>query len=57
MDLWASLEHKLKYKSKYCTKCISDRLIKISDELYKIDQEMIELFNIEKEQQILSNGE
>lgn len=57
MDLWASLEHKLKYKSKYCTKCISDRLINISDELYKIDSEMIGLFNIEKEQQILIDGE
>ena len=57
MDLWASLEHKLKYKSKYCTKSISDRLINISNELYKIDKEMIELFNIEKEQRILVDGE
>ena len=57
MDLWASLEHKLKYKSKYCTKSVSDRLINISEELYKIDKEMIELFNIEKEQQILVDGE
>ena len=57
MDLWASLEHKLKYKSKYCTKSVSDRLINISEELYKIDKEMIELFNIEKEQRILVDGE
>lgn len=57
MDLWASLEHKLKYKSKYCTKSVSDRLINISEELYKIDKEMIELFKIEKEQHILVDGE
>jgi putative GTP pyrophosphokinase len=57
MDLWASLEHKLKYKNKYCPKNISDRLINISEELYKIDKEMIELFNIEKEQQLFVNGE
>ena len=30
MDLWASLEHKLKYKSEYCTESISDKLINIS---------------------------
>ena len=57
MDLWASLEHKLKYKSDYCTKSISDKLITISSELEKIDNEMLELFNIEKKQQLLLEGE
>lgn len=57
MDLWASLEHKLKYKSDYCTESISDKLINISTELNKIDEEMLELFNIEKKQQLLFKGE
>ena len=57
MDLWASLEHKLKYKSDYCTESISDKVINISGELKRVDEEMLELFNLEKEQQLLIEGE
>ena len=57
MDLWASLEHKLKYKSEYCTESISDKLINISSELHKIDEEMLELVNLEKKQQLFIEGE
>lgn len=57
MDLWASLEHKLKYKSNYCTESISDKLINISSELKRVDEEMLELFNLEKKQQLLIEGE
>lgn len=56
MDLWASLEHKLKYKSDYCTKQISDKLIAISNELNAIDLEMIDLFNRENELKLLEEG-
>ena len=41
MDLWASLEHKLKYKSEYCTDSISTKLIDISSQLHNIDREML----------------
>lgn len=47
MDLWASLDHKLSYKSRYCTEEINDRLNEISKELNTIDQEMTELVNKE----------
>lgn len=57
MDLWASLEHKLKYKSDYCTNSISEKLITISSELHKIDEEMLELVNIERKQELLDKGE
>ena len=57
MDLWASLEHKLKYKSEYCTESISDKLINISSELHKIDEEMLEIVNLEKKQQLFIEGE
>ncbi len=53
MDLWASLEHKLKYKSEYCTDNISKKLIDISGQLHKIDEEMLNLVNLEKEQKLL----
>ena len=53
MDLWASLEHKLKYKSKYCTNAISNRLIQISDELNVIDEEMNELLYLENKMRSL----
>lgn len=57
MDLWASLEHKLKYKSEYCTESISNKLINISAELNKIDEEMLELVNLEKKQQLFIEGD
>ena len=49
MDLWASLEHKLCYKSKYCTDKIEKRLTDISKELSIIDDEMVELLQLENE--------
>ena len=55
MDLWASLEHKLKYKSDYCTEEISKRLVEISDELDTIDNEMRDLVNIENQIKILND--
>lgn len=55
MDLWASLEHKLKYKSDYCTEEISKRLVEISDELDNIDNEMRDLVNIENQIKILND--
>ncbi len=57
MDLWASLEHKLKYKSDYCNNFISEKLINISSELHKIDEEMLELVTIERKQELLDKGE
>ena len=57
MDLWASLEHKLKYKSDYCTDSISNKLISISEELNKIDSEMLELVNKENQMKLLEEGE
>ena len=57
MDLWASLEHKLKYKSDYCNSFISKKLINISSELHTIDQEMLELVTIERKQELLDKGE
>lgn len=47
MDLWASLEHKLSYKSDYVTEDIQKRLYEISDELDQIDEEMTELVETE----------
>ena len=57
MDLWASLEHKLKYKSAYCTDDISNKLVNISSELHKIDEEMLELVNKENEIKLLQEGD
>ncbi len=57
MDLWASLEHKLKYKSEFCTEEISSKLINISSELHHIDKEMLELVNIEKQNKLLQECE
>ena len=58
MDLWAGLNHKLSYKSRYCTEEIDKRLWEVSKELNQIDKEMTELVNKElaiKEQK-LSEG-
>ena len=57
MDLWASLEHKLKYKSEYCTDSISTKLIDISSQLHNIDREMLELVNMENQIKLLQEGE
>ena len=57
MDLWASLEHKLKYKSEYCTEAISKKLIDISSQLHIIDEEMLELVNEENEIKLLQESE
>jgi len=48
MDLWASLDHKLSYKSPYSNEMITNKLICISNELQSIDEEMADLFRIEK---------
>ena len=57
MDLWASLEHKLKYKSEYCTDDISKKLVNISGQLHDIDEEMMNLVNKENEIKLLQEGE
>ena len=57
MDLWASLEHKLKYKSAYCTDDISTKLVDISSQLHRIDEEMLELVNKENEIKLLQEGD
>lgn len=57
MDLWASLEHKLQYKSSYCDDNISNKLIMISSQLNKIDEEMLELVLKENEIKFLQEGE
>lgn len=59
MDLWASLDHKLSYKSRYCTTEISERLNEISGELNTIDNEMTELVNKELalKEELLNNKE
>ena len=48
MDLWASLDHKLNYKSDYTTKRIANKMYKISNELFKIDEEMSKTLKLEK---------
>ena len=57
MDLWASLEHKLKYKSEYCTDDISKKLVNISSQLHDIDEEMMNLVNKENEIKLLQEGD
>lgn len=57
MDLWASLEHKLRYKSEYCTDDISSKLVEISSQLHKIDEEMTELVTKENQIKLLSEGD
>lgn len=57
MDLWASLEHKLCYKSRYCTPEIEERLTEISDELNVIDLEMNELLIQEQNLRRIAKGE
>jgi putative GTP pyrophosphokinase len=47
MDLWASLDHKLNYKSDYTTKRIANKMYKISNELFKIDEEMSKTLKLE----------
>lgn len=47
MDLWAGLNHKLSYKSHYCTEEIDKRLWEVSNDLNQIDQEMTALVNKE----------
>lgn len=54
MDLWASLDHKLNYKNEYRTETISNRLRKISDELNRVDNEMLELLTLEEEQKLIN---
>lgn len=46
-DLWASLDHKLRYKNEYCSDDIRKKLFSISEELNNIDDEMNKLLNIE----------
>lgn len=46
-DLWASLDHKLRYKNEYCSDDIRKKLFSISEELNNIDDEMNNLLNIE----------
>lgn len=48
MDLWASLDHKLSYKTKYCTDKISSRLAEISEEIHRIDIEMSDVLTLEE---------
>lgn len=48
MDLWASLDHKLSYKTKYCTEEINNRLAEISEEIHKIDSEMSDVLTFEE---------
>lgn len=57
MDLWASLDHKLSYKSDYCNEEIKDKLVKISDALHTIDDEMKDLVSLENEIKLLNEGE
>lgn len=47
MDLWASLDHKLNYKSDYTTKRIANKMFKVSNELFKIDEEMSKTLKLE----------
>lgn len=57
MDLWASLDHKLRYKSNYCTDEIKTELVKISDELHNIDDEMRDMVTLENKIKLLNEGE
>ena len=57
MDLWASLDHKLRYKSNYCTDEIKTKLVKISDELHNIDDEMRDMVTLENKIKLLNEGE
>lgn len=57
MDLWASLDHKLRYKSDYCTNEIRNKLFTISEELHRIDSEMKDMVSLENEIKLLNEGE
>ncbi len=57
MDLWASLDHKLRYKSDYCTEGIKKKLVQISDELEHIDNEMKDMVTLENIIKKNSEGE
>lgn len=55
-DLWASLDHKIRYKNSECSDTIRARLASISEELDKIDNELNEL-SIINQQNLLNEGE
>lgn len=57
MDLWASLDHKLSYKSEFCTDEIYRKLYQMSDELDQVDDEMSNLIGMEKKMESLKMGE
>lgn len=57
MDLWASLDHKLSYKSEFCTDEIYKKLYEMSDELNQVDDEMSSLIDMEKKMELLEVGD
>lgn len=57
MDLWASLDHKLSYKSEFCTDEIYKKLYEMSDELNQVDDEMSSLIDMEKKIELLEIGD
>ena len=57
MDLWASLDHKLSYKSEFCTDEIYKKLYEMSDELNQFDDEMSSLIDMEKNMELLEIGD
>lgn len=57
MDLWASLDHKLSYKSEFCTDEIYKKLYEMSDELNQVDDEMSSLIDMEKKMELLEIGD
>lgn len=57
MDLWASLDHKLSYKSEFCTDEIYKKLYEMSDELNQFDDEMSSLIDMEKKMELLEIGD
>lgn len=52
-DLWASLDHKLRYKNDECNLIVREKLLKISDELSLIDNEMSNLLHIETNKKLI----
>ena len=57
MDLWTSLDHKLSYKSEFCTDEIYKKLYEMSDELNQVDDEMSSLIDMEKKMELLEIGD
>lgn len=57
MDLWASLDHKLIYKSEFCTDEIYKKMYEMSDELNQFDDEMSSLIDMEKKMELLEIGD